>query len=135
MSEGKVRLFHLTSPEAVENILKEGIKPSKTKCLVPLRDVQPPERDEAVFTYDEETLRRVARYGRPDDKVLEIEVDSEEVYVGDLRKECSQDYKETVMKIKEYMRGWKRYYEPEFFVSRRIKPEEIVGVIDRREFL
>ena len=132
-----VRLFHLTSASAVTNILKEGIKPSETKCLLSLREVQPIERDRAVFAYDEQTLRRIAKYGRPDDKVIEFEVDPKQVFIGELRAECSQKYKETVRPLSEYLQNPEKYsyIEPEIFVPKKIPPEEIIRVLERREFI
>jgi len=101
--------------------------------MLPLEQVQPRERDKAVFAYDEKTLRRIAKYGRPDDKVIVFEVDPNEVLVGELHAECTPHYKKTVVEFKDY--PYQFWEEPEFFISRLIKPQEIVEVKNKRDFL
>lgn len=133
----KIRLFHITSASTVDSILKEGIKPSKTQCKLPLNQVQPPERNKAVFAYDETTLRRIAKYGRPDDKIIEFEADAEQTFIGELRAECSPKYKETVKRLSEHLEApWKtQYVEPEIFIPKEVSPEMIVKVHERRNFV
>lgn len=130
----KIKLYHLTNKSFVDNIVKEGIKKSKTSCKDETK-----ERENAVFAYDLETLKEIAKYGKLDDKVIEFEVDSKEVYVGDLRLECTKKYKNTWMRFDEYKKlkdlRIKKHIEPEMVIPKDISKEKIISIKDRKLFI
>jgi len=127
----KVRLFHQTNWEAVASIVENGLYAKLNGCKE--EDPYPPRRL-AVYGSDEIQIRSIARSsqeGRVTDwsgasldntPVIEYEVCADEVMVGDLYRECGDDYLDTLVTYNEFLEetrgGWARgrYQEPEFFI-------------------
>ena len=127
----KVRLFHQTSDEHVASIVKNGLYATLNGCGEP--DPYPPRRL-AVYGSDEIQIRLIARSSQEgrvkdwsgasldDTPVIEYEVCADEVMVGDLYRECADDYLDTLVPYNKFLEltrgGWARgrWQEPEFFI-------------------
>ena len=128
----KVRLFHQTSWESIPAILEHGLYATLDGCGE--SDPYPPRRL-AVYGSDELEIRRIARRSEEgmitdyegksldDSPVIEFEVCTDEVMVGDIHAECQPRYLDTLMPYDEFFeltgggRGFRgRWQEAEFFI-------------------
>ena len=114
-----IELWHVASPEKALMIIDTGFIPLSH------REQKPQDR---VFSYDEETARRVSGYGDPNDVWVTFVVQKVEVWVGDLRLEGSSEYEVSLVPYLKYERG---YEEAEMMVSQPVRAK---GFYDRRTF-
>ena len=128
----KVRLFHQTDWEHVDSILENGLYATLNGCGEP--DPYPPRRL-AVYGSDEHEIRQIAQNSKEgkvtdfagnsldNSAVIEFEVCTDEVMVGDIFAECQPRYLDTLVPYDEFLeltgggehfRG--RWQEAEFFI-------------------
>jgi hypothetical protein len=126
---GNILLYKVISPSKVDQILKEGIKGSKTTCI----HEPVPERKGAVYAYALETMKQLAARGfYLEDPVVIFETTPKGWFVGDLYKECSQKYKDTMRPLKDILEDpglIRNYREMEVWLPKGyIPPEQIKAV-------
>ena len=148
MPEGctPLSLYHITTPEAVDNILATGIKGSEHGCAdVGMVETYPPKIG-AVFAYDIATLGQVARIiqrvglqlDRLDVPVIEFEVCAEDALIGEIRRECEPDYPSTVRPATHLTiyGGPVGYHEAEVFIPKKAVPSAAIKKVHKlRDFL
>ena len=131
----EVLLYHIASAERVSIIERDGIWASETRCEVESEE----RRKKAVFAYILETLQKISKYGNPDDVVIVFKTNPTNWLVGDLRLECTPEYKRTVRTLVDIIKEpWleETYGEMECFLPNGyIRPEQIVETKLRKEYI
>ena len=130
-----VKVYHVTRSKNVKSIFKNGIIPNYRidQKYINLRKGV---RKRSVYAYPKFYLETLGQWGSPDDVLIEIAVDPEQVFIGELRAEHQPEmYWRQFMTLKDYMRtGW-NYIEPEIVIPFKVETFMLTGVILNRKTL